>query len=334
MIQQEFDKIVDARIEKIRSVLKSKGTEYSSDADRLENFKNCAKMEGGTPVESLRGFWVKHLDSLLRMLRDPQQYTEAQWDEKIGDSITYHILLEALLTEQRASSALTSTSLYQGVIQYGSVLVTLEKKLGVHEQEILGIVNAYPGQFTNELFLGRIHLTLPETMVEKVRSLLAGQQPKHSKTIGQMLGIGPDYLESILLPNNGFICVGDGWTVRREVEVTRKSVAEILYEAIGYTVSVSLLSDRTKYSPNTIIKTVGTYYGMFTHIVPTNNVYARQMGDIVADVEAVLRLPILQKSATVAQIADATKICPHFLDNILHANSQFVCHGVDVWSVK
>lgn len=99
MNQQQFDQIVESRIEKIRDVLVSKGKEYADDTDRMMNFKSGAAMQGITPLQCLRGYMTKHITSLYNLLQSPDNVAPAVWDEKIGDSINYLILLEALLQD-------------------------------------------------------------------------------------------------------------------------------------------------------------------------------------------------------------------------------------------
>lgn len=100
MTGAQFDKIVEHRIEEIRRVLVSKGQEYANDRDRMLNFKTGAAIQGVTPIECLRGYMTKHVSSVYNMLQYPDKFTPEQWEEKIGDTINYLILLEALLKEE------------------------------------------------------------------------------------------------------------------------------------------------------------------------------------------------------------------------------------------
>lgn len=115
MKQKEFEKLLDRRIELIRSVLSKKGKEYSSDLDRLHNFKRAGKMLQCSPEKALIGMWTKHIISILDIV-DELDYKcgmekdcypafdvnrhMAMVEEKIGDSINYLILLEALIKER------------------------------------------------------------------------------------------------------------------------------------------------------------------------------------------------------------------------------------------
>lgn len=99
---EEFEDVFDSVIGQSRRVLVEKAKEYANDTDRLHNFKKSANFQGGTPEQALWGFVTKHLVALSDMILSGQDYTDAQWDEKIGDSLNYLILLKALTVEGRS----------------------------------------------------------------------------------------------------------------------------------------------------------------------------------------------------------------------------------------
>lgn len=101
MNQEEFEEVFELVVEQSRSVLLNKAREYASDEDRLHNFKKTAAFLGGTPEQALMGFMTKHLVSISDMVGSNKNYSRAQWDEKIGDSINYLILLRALVIEEK-----------------------------------------------------------------------------------------------------------------------------------------------------------------------------------------------------------------------------------------
>ena len=106
MNNDEFDKIVEQRKNKISEVLQKKSEEYSSDIDRLYNFKAAANLDypPETPEIALKGMLKKHLVSVIDIVNftetNPDKITFQLIDEKIGDTINYLILLEALLFER------------------------------------------------------------------------------------------------------------------------------------------------------------------------------------------------------------------------------------------
>jgi hypothetical protein len=95
-----FSKLVDDRCGKIKAVLSSKADEYSSEKDRLHNFKAAAMAKGETPFEALWGMYMKHWVAVQDMIQSEEVPSQEWLDEKIGDSINYHILLEGLFTER------------------------------------------------------------------------------------------------------------------------------------------------------------------------------------------------------------------------------------------
>ncbi len=105
MNNETFDKILKDRLDKIVAVLGSKGEEYSSEGDRLHNFKVAARIgvdAHATPEEALWGMLNKHLVSVMDIVAQchEERCSEEILNEKLGDTINYFILLEALLRER------------------------------------------------------------------------------------------------------------------------------------------------------------------------------------------------------------------------------------------
>jgi hypothetical protein len=80
-------------------VMNGKAKEYSTDADRLLNFKETAQLMQTTPEWACWNLNSKHLQSIRRML-DEKQLTKEYIDEKIGDARNYLMLLKAILYEK------------------------------------------------------------------------------------------------------------------------------------------------------------------------------------------------------------------------------------------
>ena len=99
----EFEKLLEERINMTRKVLASKNAEYASDDDKLHNFKRAAAMLNCTPERALVGMKAKHDVSILDIvdkLSKGELPSKEVLEEKIGDSINYLILLEALIKER------------------------------------------------------------------------------------------------------------------------------------------------------------------------------------------------------------------------------------------
>lgn len=100
MTNEHFKNILQMRLAATETTLAKKAHEYASDEDRLHNFKKAAMVLNCTPKQALLGMLAKHLVSVIDLVNDPADATWALWDEKIGDSINYLILLEALVKEE------------------------------------------------------------------------------------------------------------------------------------------------------------------------------------------------------------------------------------------
>lgn len=110
MTEQQFEKHVDERIEKIIEVLQIKVKEYSKNDNPFHNFDRAAAMNGCTPERALMGMLAKHQISVLDLVDDIDQGklpSDALVSEKIGDHINYLILLEGLIYRRLDNSMVT-----------------------------------------------------------------------------------------------------------------------------------------------------------------------------------------------------------------------------------
>jgi uridine kinase len=101
MTHDEFNQLVNKRVNKCKKVLLSKADEYATDDERLQNFKDGAIFNYTTPECYALSLITKHLMSLRDyiVLRE-DHITQEFIDEKIGDIHNYMYLLEAILTEK------------------------------------------------------------------------------------------------------------------------------------------------------------------------------------------------------------------------------------------
>lgn len=103
MRTEQFENIINKRIETCKSVLCSKAEEYATD-DRLHNFKIAGELQKCTAVKALGGMMAKHTVSVYDLIQRQEQglaVPEELWAEKIGDSINYLLLLTALLEDEK-----------------------------------------------------------------------------------------------------------------------------------------------------------------------------------------------------------------------------------------
>ena len=70
--------------------------------DRLHNFKTGMKMDstGKTQMQILKGMKLKHDIAVDDLIEGRAEVTEYMIREKIGDSICYLLLLEAMMWEE------------------------------------------------------------------------------------------------------------------------------------------------------------------------------------------------------------------------------------------
>ena len=103
MKHMQFNEVLFDQMEKMQSVLAGKAMEYASDNDRLQNFKKAAALQGITPEQACQGMLAKHQVSVADMVMSGQEYSMEVWEEKIGDSLNYLILLKALVVERHTA---------------------------------------------------------------------------------------------------------------------------------------------------------------------------------------------------------------------------------------
>lgn len=112
MTSEEFDAVVERRVNLLQDVLKIKGREYQRGPDRLSNFKNSAAILRSTPEDALLGQWAKHVSSIVDLIHDLRRGVVADrvvWDEKLGDAINYLILLEGVVVERLGETGRVSS---------------------------------------------------------------------------------------------------------------------------------------------------------------------------------------------------------------------------------
>jgi hypothetical protein len=100
MQSEEFNEVLDMQINRCVDVLKVKSDEYSSEEDRLHNFKVAATLRGVSVIQALSGMMAKHTVSIYDMCESDFDFSSDVWDEKITDHINYLLLLRAAVVEK------------------------------------------------------------------------------------------------------------------------------------------------------------------------------------------------------------------------------------------
>ena len=101
MKTENFNVVLENTVNKCIQTLSVKAGEYATE-DRLHNFKIAAELQHCTPITALAGMMAKHTVSVYDLIQRHEQgitISKEMWDEKIGDSINYLILLSALVQE-------------------------------------------------------------------------------------------------------------------------------------------------------------------------------------------------------------------------------------------
>lgn len=85
---EQFEEVINNRIETCKSVLCSKAEEYATD-DRLHNFKIAGELQKCTPVKALGGMMAKHTVSVYDLIEDYEQgktISQEMWADSIDDA--------------------------------------------------------------------------------------------------------------------------------------------------------------------------------------------------------------------------------------------------------
>ena len=111
MNTETFNKVIREQIERCEATLCKKADEYDANEDRLHVFKVAAGLQDCLPTTALVGMMAKHTVSVYDMIRgleEGKSYPLELWDEKIGDSINYLLLLAAAVREIQTDMTLCS----------------------------------------------------------------------------------------------------------------------------------------------------------------------------------------------------------------------------------
>lgn len=102
MTGEEFEEIVQKRLQKTQQLLLVKGREYRRNGNPFHNFEFGSNITGESPAKVLDGFLLKHIISYRDMLNDIDAGKCPKIEvieEKLGDIITYFVIQEALLKD-------------------------------------------------------------------------------------------------------------------------------------------------------------------------------------------------------------------------------------------
>lgn len=101
--REDFNKMIDIRVQQIKDTLISKQGEYSRNNNALHNFERGGDILGISRERCILSYATKHLTSIFDLVNDLEEgnaegrVTKEIINEKVGDMINYLILLEASL---------------------------------------------------------------------------------------------------------------------------------------------------------------------------------------------------------------------------------------------
>lgn len=104
MHHTQFDNIIASTFERAETTLTLKSAAYSSESDRLHNFRIAAALNDCTMEQALWGMLTKHIVSIRDMVHSNYSFASDVWDEKIGDAINYLALLKVITVEGTSPS--------------------------------------------------------------------------------------------------------------------------------------------------------------------------------------------------------------------------------------
>lgn len=102
MTNEIFNEVTAERVRMCIDVMCKKSDEYATDNDKLHNFKVAASLQGCSDIKALGGMMCKHTVSIYDLINDFEAGKDISidlWNEKIGDSINYLLLLNAMVIE-------------------------------------------------------------------------------------------------------------------------------------------------------------------------------------------------------------------------------------------
>lgn len=89
MNTDKFNSLVAELDSYSEQTLNQKNARYSSDVDRLHNFRAGADIAGGTPAQTCWGYLTKHLVALRDMVQTDDFSDRDDFLEKCQDTINY-----------------------------------------------------------------------------------------------------------------------------------------------------------------------------------------------------------------------------------------------------
>lgn len=104
MQNDQFNDVIETTLDQAKRMLTRKSEGYSTEEDRLHNFRTGAALNGITMEQVCWGMATKHIISIRDMVMSGETYRADIWDEKLGDAINYLAILKAITVESSSPS--------------------------------------------------------------------------------------------------------------------------------------------------------------------------------------------------------------------------------------
>lgn len=107
MNNADFTELVNKRLEAIKETLVKKGIEYSTEIDRLDNFKKGAIKSNSHIIDVWKGYKLKHevsLDEIYDKFKITGKINNNLFSEKITDEIAYLLIGECIMMEEQVNT--------------------------------------------------------------------------------------------------------------------------------------------------------------------------------------------------------------------------------------
>lgn len=104
MQNDRFNDLIETTLDSAKRTLTRKSEGYSTEEDRLHNFRTGAALNGTTMEQVCWGMATKHIISIRDMVMSGETYDADIWDEKLGDAINYLAILKAITAEASTPS--------------------------------------------------------------------------------------------------------------------------------------------------------------------------------------------------------------------------------------
>ncbi|MGC8978829.1 hypothetical protein [Caldisericum sp.] len=90
-----FNNSIENTLQRVKNILTYKNKEYCpTQVDPLQNFARASEILNVPLLDIWRGYWLKHIVSLLEIIENPSAFSVDVVKEKVQDIIAYMCIFE------------------------------------------------------------------------------------------------------------------------------------------------------------------------------------------------------------------------------------------------